>query len=90
LESSISGSGDMSISGTADNSTVSVVGSGDFAARDLKTVKTAVRVSGSGDARINASEQVDAAVHGSGDVSYTGGASVINKSKTGSGDIHRF
>jgi len=90
LESSISGSGDMSLSGTADKSTVSVVGSGDFAARDLITVKTEVRVSGSGDARINASEEVDAAVNGSGDVSYAGKAKVVHKEKTGSGDIRRF
>jgi hypothetical protein len=90
LESSISGSGDMSISGTADNSTVSVVGSGDFAARDLTTIKTAVRVSGSGGARINAREEVDASVNGSGDVSYTGDAKVVHTQKTGSGDIRRF
>jgi hypothetical protein len=90
LESSISGSGDMKLSGRADNSTVSVVGSGDFTARNLVTVSTAVRVSGSGDADINASDRVDATVNGSGDVRYTGGARNINSRKTGSGDISRF
>jgi len=90
LESSISGSGDMRLSGNAESSTVSVVGSGDFTARNLVTVTTAVRVSGSGDADVNASEKVDAAVNGSGDVRYTGGAKNINKRKSGSGDISRF
>jgi hypothetical protein len=90
LESSISGSGDMKLSGRADNSTVSVVGSGDYTARNLVTVTCAVRVSGSGDAEVNASERVDAAVHGSGDVRYTGAAKNVSSSKTGSGDITRF
>ncbi|HEY2580332.1 MAG TPA: head GIN domain-containing protein [Mucilaginibacter sp.] len=90
LESSISGSGDMKLSGRAENSTVKVVGSGDFTARDLLTVNSSVRVSGSGDAEINASEKVDAAVNGSGDVHYTGAARNINSSKSGSGDISRF
>jgi hypothetical protein len=90
LESSISGSGDMKLSGHAESSTVSVVGSGDYTARGLATVSTAVRVSGSGDAEINASDRVDAAVNGSGDVRYTGAAKNINSRKTGSGDISRF
>jgi hypothetical protein len=90
LESSISGSGDMKLSGRAENSTVRVVGSGDFTARNLLTVSSSVRVSGSGDAEINASEKVDAAVNGSGDVRYTGTARSINSSKSGSGDISRF
>jgi hypothetical protein len=90
LESSITGSGDMRLSGSATNSVVEVVGSGDFTARGLATVNTAVRVSGSGDAEINASNKVDAAVNGSGDVRYTGAAHNINSRKNGSGDVTRF
>ena len=90
LESSITGSGDMKLSGNAESSTVSVVGSGDFTARNLLTVSSAVRVSGSGDAEVNASDKVDAAVNGSGDVRYTGAAKNINSRKSGSGDITRF
>ena len=87
LESNISGSGDMKLSGNAENSTVSLVGSGDFAGRGLVTVNTNVRVTGSGDAVVNASEKIDAAIHGSGDITYTGGAKNVNKSKSGSGGI---
>jgi len=90
LESSITGSGDMKLSGSAESSTISVVGSGDFTARNLLTVSSAVRVSGSGDAEVNASDKVDAAVNGSGDVRYTGAAKNINSRKNGSGDITRF
>ncbi len=90
LESSISGSGDMRLSGHAGNSTVSVVGSGDFNARNLLTVSSSVRVSGSGDAYVNASDRVDASVVGSGDVHYSGAVKTINSKKSGSGDISRY
>ena len=90
LDCSITGSGDMKLSGRAESSGVTLVGSGDFTARSLQTVNCAVRVSGSGDAQVNASERVDATVSGSGDVRYTGGAKLINSRKTGSGDISRF
>ncbi len=90
LQSSITGSGDMKLSGKADNSTVSLVGSGDFAARNLITINSAVRVSGSGDADINASDKIDAAVNGSGDVRYTGAAKNVSSTKSGSGDVTRL
>jgi hypothetical protein len=90
LESSISGSGDMRLSGHAQNSTVSLAGSGDYTARSLLTVSCAVSVTGSGDAEINASEKIDATVHGSGDIRYTGTVKNVSSSKTGSGDISRL
>jgi hypothetical protein len=64
LESSIGGSGDITLSGRADNSIVSVVGSGDFTGQHLATTNTRVNVAGSGDARINAAEKIDASVVG--------------------------
>jgi len=87
LEASISGSGDMKLSGRAETSAIRVSGSGDFTAKDLATVNTSVHVSGSGDASVNVSDSLDASVSGSGDVSYTGGAQHVVKSKSGSGDI---
>lgn len=90
LECNITGSGDMKLSGRAQSSGVTLVGSGDFTARNLLTVNCAVRVSGSGDAQVNASERIDASVSGSGDVRYTGAAKMVNSRKSGSGDISRF
>lgn len=87
LEASISGSGDFSISGKADESTVSISGSGEFRGGDLMTKSTAIRVSGSGDASIYASERVDASVSGSGDVHYSGHPKSVSKVAHGSGDI---
>jgi hypothetical protein len=88
LESSISGSGDMRLSGRAGTSTVSLVGSGDYTARNLETATTMIRLTGSGDAYVNASEKIDAALHGSGDIHCSGGPKNVSKSKSGSGDIY--
>jgi hypothetical protein len=90
LDSSVTGSGDMTVTGSAGASSVDVVGSGDYRGRGLVTQSTSVVVTGSGDAAVNATDKVDASVHGSGDISYTGGAKHINTNKTGSGDISRF
>jgi hypothetical protein len=88
LESSISGSGDMRLAGHAGTSTVSLVGSGDYTARNLETGTTMIRLTGSGDAYVNASEKVDAALHGSGDIHCSGNPKNVSKSKSGSGDIY--
>ncbi|RYY35785.1 MAG: DUF2807 domain-containing protein [Sphingobacteriaceae bacterium] len=90
LETSIVGSGDIKVTGRAQNSVVKVAGSGDFTGTNLVTVNTTVKVVGSGDARVNASVKVDAAVAGSGDVYYTGGAKNVSSSTSGSGDISKF
>jgi len=87
LETSISGSGDVRLSGHAETSAVRVSGSGDYSARGLITSNTDVHVSGSGDAKIYASNKVDASVSGSGDISYSGHPKNVYKSKSGSGDI---
>lgn len=90
LESSIVGSGDIKVTGRAQNSVVKVAGSGDFTGANLVTTNTTVKVVGSGDARVNASQKVDASIAGSGDVYYTGGAKSISSSTSGSGDISKF
>lgn len=90
LESSIGGSGDITLSGRADNSVVSVVGSGDFTGQNLITTNTQVKVAGSGDARVNANDKIDASVVGSGDVHYTGAAKNVSSSKAGSGSVSRM
>ncbi|RYZ98296.1 MAG: DUF2807 domain-containing protein [Sphingobacteriaceae bacterium] len=90
LDSKVTGSGDIKVNGRAGESNVKVTGSGDFEGGDLATVNTAVKVVGSGDAKVNASDKVDAAVAGSGDVHFNRGAKQVNKSKAGSGDISSY
>ena len=90
LQVSVTGSGDISLSGSAENSTVGMSGSGDFSGRNLVTAISTVRVSGSGDVTVNATQRLDARISGSGDIRYTGGASQVSTSSSGSGDIHKF
>lgn len=90
LDCGMNGSGDIRLSGRANTSTISITGSGDLSAGSLVTSSTLIRISGSGDATINASQRVDAHVSGSGDIRYTGGARQVSSSTSGSGDISRF
>jgi hypothetical protein len=90
LDTHISGSGSIQLAGTAGHSTVRVTGSGSFKALSLTTSASAVHISGSGGAEINASDKVDASVSGSGGVSYTGTVKSVNSKKSGSGSIRRI
>ncbi len=87
LEAAISGSGDFKIAGKADESNVAISGSGDFDGGGLITKSTAIRISGSGDASIYASEKIDASVSGSGDVRYSGHPKSVSKVVHGSGEV---
>ncbi len=89
LESKLTGSGEMKLSGRASVSTVSVTGSGDYAAESVTTDDTSIRVSGSGSAHVNANVTINAVLTGSGDIYYSGNARQVHTEKHGSGDINR-
>jgi len=90
FEVGISGSGDIKLSGKAEIVNASVSGSGDYSARGLYTLNTAIRVSGSGDASVYATQKIDASVSGSGDIRYGGSPKQVSTSTHGSGEIHRM
>lgn len=83
---SISGSGDVDLQGQADEVVFSLSGSGDIDAFDLKARTAAVRISGSGDVTVFASESFSGSVSGSGDITYDCDGNV-SSSVSGSGDI---
>jgi hypothetical protein len=82
----VTGSGSASLSGRADRLLVSVSGSGDADLAGVVARAAMVRVSGSGNAAVNAGESLDAAVTGSGDVRYRGAPRVRSR-VTGSGSV---
>ncbi|WP_297905989.1 head GIN domain-containing protein [uncultured Parabacteroides sp.] len=86
LTSKVSGSGDITLRGKADEARYSVSGSGDIKAYDLSANNLSCSVHGSGDARVYAKDNMDLSVSGSGDIRYKGPAKV-SKSKSGSGSI---
>ena len=89
LDCKISGSGSMKISGSAGEAVVYISGSGNFKGDELKTKSSTVRVSGSGEVRIQADEALDAAITGSGNVIYSGSASKVSTKTSGSGKIKK-
>lgn len=83
---SISGSGDVKLSGRCGALNVKVAGSGDADLAGLACTNTAISVAGSGNVSARASGQADVRVAGSGDVRITGGAR-CSKKVAGSGEV---
>ena len=86
LTLSISGSGDIKITGTAEKIDLNINGSGDADLSELVVQEATVQVSGSGDVVVHATDKLIATVNGSGDIRYIGEPEV-QKSVSGSGDI---
>ena len=89
VESSISGTGDIYISGETRNSKIEIAGSGNYHAEDLKAENATVKIAGSGDARLFADSTLDINIAGVGNVYYKGNASV-SQNIAGSGKIKKI
>jgi hypothetical protein len=88
LKIGISGSGELSAHGTANDLDVSISGSGGYRGEDMRTKRAVVGISGSGGAVIAASETLKADVSGSGSIEYLGDPQVTQH-VSGSGSVHR-
>lgn len=88
VEISVSGSGDIDLDGTAEEIAVRISGSGDVDARSLRTRIADVRIVGSGDVAVYASELFDGTISGSGDIYVYGDPPDTYENSRGSGDIH--
>jgi hypothetical protein len=89
MHATISGSGSIHINGSASQSKITISGSGDMDGKDFKTGSVSVMIAGSGSAYINAGKTVSAHIVGSGNVVYTGNASVENTMTVGSGRVSK-
>jgi len=90
VDAEMSGSGDINLSGDAKKFDGQLSGSGNIRAMDLKTEETTIRISGSGNADVFASEKLDVRVTGSGDVRYKGGVQQVSSKITGSGSVKKM
>lgn len=84
---SVTGSGAVSVRGSAERVDATVTGSGDLRLFELEARRAEALVTGSGDIELRATESLDASVTGSGDIRYAGDPEQVRKSVTGSGDI---
>jgi hypothetical protein len=82
----IEGSGEMYLSGSSSEQDIYILGSGDYLASELITDYTGIKIIGSGNTEVNAAEELDITIDGSGNVYYTGYPS-INSRILGSGRI---
>lgn len=87
----ISGSGEIYLSGidTMSIQTIKISGSGNVNMLDLPSIATSITISGSGDCKVHAINELDVKISGSGDVRYIGDPSV-NTDITGSGSVKPF
>jgi hypothetical protein len=90
VEAEMSGSGNINLSGLAKRFEGGLSGSGNISAMDLKTEEATIRISGSGNADVFASEKLHVKVTGSGDVRYKGGAQQVSSNITGSGSVKKL
>lgn len=79
LSVAISGAGDMTISGAAQSQSVRISGAGNYNGQAFETARAEVTITGAGNARVNASQSLDATVSGVGGVTYSGSPQVSQR-----------
>ncbi len=89
LEAKLSGSGDVRLKGKADKLTARISGSGDITADELVSKDVDAGISGSGNIRVNCSENLTARISGSGDIIYKGDPKTKDTKVSGSGNIRK-
>jgi hypothetical protein len=89
LHATISGSGTIHLNGSADETKVTITGSGEVKAKELKTGSASVLITGSGSAYFTADKTVSAHIVGSGNVVYSGSATITDSRTVGSGSVSK-
>jgi hypothetical protein len=90
VDSKISGAGDIELSGKATKHKVDISGAGDLKAINLETQTTIANISGSGDAKINAVEEINATISGAGGMFFKNEPKIKNIDVSGAGSYERF
>ena len=86
IEASIAGSGDINLTGETKDAKVDIAGDGNYKSEMLKAENVSVKIAGSGDVRLFASNTLNVNIMGSGDIYYKGNP-IISKHIAGSGAI---
>ncbi len=89
LRTTLSGASEMKFSGTTDFHKISISGAGEIKALDLKSKNIELRISGAGDAKVYATEELKVRISGAGDVRYKGDPN-IEKKVSGAGSIKPY
>ena len=87
LESIISGSGEIRLRGSAKALRHTISGSGDLSAFNLETERSDIKIKGSGNCELSASNQLNVLISGSGTVFYRGDPGTVSQEVAGSGKV---
>lgn len=85
----ISGSGQVRMTGSADNQQIDISGSGNYDGSGFPTKTAKVEVSGAGTAVVKVSDALDVSVSGAGTVDYIGNPARVNQDVSGSGSVRQ-
>jgi len=89
LSCTISGAGNMTLTGRAVQEIVALQGAGSIHGFDLESARCSVMLSGTGSAEVNVTQHLDATVSGVGSVIYAGNPPEVIGHVSGVGSIHR-
>lgn len=89
VNADMNGSPDLQLSGTSKSLSVQSNGSGNIDTDQLICNQVSLFISGSGDAMVHADSILNVQVNGSGDVTYTGNAGIVNSKMYGSGELNK-
>ena len=87
LASIISGSGEIRLSGSAKVLRHTIAGSGDLNAFNLETERSEIKITGSGNCELSASNRLNVLISGSGTVFYRGDPRTVSQEVSGSGKV---
>ena len=88
LKTEINGSGDCNLRGSTREFKCEINGSGDLHGFNFSAIEAKVEINGSGDAELSPTDQLDAAIHGSGNITYKGSPH-LKSEIVGSGEIKK-
>jgi hypothetical protein len=83
----LAGVGNITVSGTADSLVATLTGVGNIDAEDLEVDTCTVVISGIGDCRVHATQELSATISGSGNVYYAGNPPSVSSTITGAGNL---
>jgi hypothetical protein len=86
LSTNMSGSGDCILNGEVNHQSIAIYGSGSYNAGTLQSQVATVKIIGSGDSHVWATDELYITIAGSGDIAYQG-KPVVKQMVTGSGDV---
>ncbi|MCB1827147.1 MAG: DUF2807 domain-containing protein [Coxiellaceae bacterium] len=89
LDMNTNGSAQGSVAGKIDKFKLQVSGSATIDASQLVSKKVSVRLTGSGQVKVNATDSLESHITGSGTVIYSGDPSDVNQTIVGSGKLER-